>query len=691
MLTNNTVNIDPGGQQESKEQNITRTFNNGSGQLIGDAKTISHPIGNADTIKDPVAHLRALLGRDVVMLPIPKGEKRPILKEWQKTRREVMENLAYLGRLKQVNIGVLLGEASGGLCAIDIDNDAQVEPFLALNPGLRDTLRSKGARGVQIWVRVTTKYPKLTKLVTENAEPWGEWRADGGQSVIHGLHPDGMEYRIVHEATPVEVKFEDIVWPEHLKLPWVKSEFEKLVESDGQPFTIGVKGSVGINHMFFVKKYMLEHQVLFDAVLGDFYEYEVSTGLWKQATQETIKRSFLNDLGNTATKVGIEGLHLKRNDNMASALLALLRTMSERTDVFAVRPDAIHVANGMICFEPDGVVLKSFHPDYLSRNTCPIVFEPGADCPRFKKELLGSALNEDDIVLVQKWAGAVLMGKNVSGQFLIMIGTAGGGKSTLMKVLEHIIGLRNVAQLRTECLRNPFEFYSYVGKTLLTGKDVEAEFLRQKGTSKIKSLVGGDLMDAEKKGKNERVQIRGDFNLGITCNTELNIHLEGDTEAWGRRMMVIKYDRPPVLKPDTGFADYLIKEEGAGILRWMVEGAMALREDLREHGRIKLSDEQQKNVNKLLEQSDSIRIFVNTCVVRGEDEDVTTNELHAAYYEFCEQRGWQPLSAKELNASLKNLMLQIHQVPLRHDIVRNFKDQRGYKGVAINKEVVDAD
>ena len=42
--------------------------------------------------------------------------------------------------------------------------------------------------------------------------------------------------------------------------------------------------------------------------------------------------------------------------------------------------------------------------------------------------------------------------------------------------------------------------HAFVGKTLLTGKDVTADFLQHKGASRIKALVGGDLLQCEKKG-----------------------------------------------------------------------------------------------------------------------------------------------------------------------------------------------
>jgi hypothetical protein len=43
--------------------------------------------------------------------------------------------------LQRVNIGVPLGEASGNLCATDIDNDSGVESFVELNPKLFTGMR----------------------------------------------------------------------------------------------------------------------------------------------------------------------------------------------------------------------------------------------------------------------------------------------------------------------------------------------------------------------------------------------------------------------------------------------------------------------------------------------------------------------------------------------------------------------
>lgn len=546
----------------SSSENIDRKNENSA--EAGDNHTVQPESGNH------VRRVRELVGYDAVLIPVVKGKKEPVESGWQQTTISRMSEPGYVEELEEYNIGVVLGAASCGLCAVDIDTDDQVEPFLTLNPALRQTLRTRGSRGAQIWVKVKGEYPKLTKLKSKEGKEWGEWRADGGQSVISGEHPCGRDYQILNEANPLEIAFADIVWPDDLKLPWVKSDFDLVVEAEGQPFTVSDKGSIVLNQMFFVKKYTLEHHVLFDSGLGEFFQYDPADGLWKKHSVETIKRAFLETLTTAAIETGVTSLFLKRTDGCVAGLVALLRATVEKKDVFSNRPAAIHVANGMICFEDDEVTLKSFHPSYLSRNQCPFVFDPNADCPNFKKELLETALEADDILLMQKWAGAVMLGTNAAQRFLLMLGTAGGGKSTVMSVLERTIGLQNVSQLRTRHLDDRFELFSFVGKTLLTGKDVASDFLMQEGAHVLKALVGGDLMEAEKKGFNERVHLRGDFNVGITCNADLNIRLQGDAGAWRRRLLVIKYERPAPKKKNVRFADELLEEEGQGILRWIV-------------------------------------------------------------------------------------------------------------------------
>src|SRR5262245_51901447 len=115
---------------------------------------------------------------------------------------------------------------------------------------------------------------------------------------------------------------------------------------------------------------------------------------------------------------------------------------------------------------------------------------------------------------------------------MLLTGTAGGGKSTVVAIFERIIGLNNVYELRTANLQERCEQSRSIGKTTLNAKDVKGTFLEEKGAWVLKKLVGHDNLSAEKKGSNADLPFTGTFGVGITCNTRLRVRLDGDTEAW---------------------------------------------------------------------------------------------------------------------------------------------------------------
>jgi hypothetical protein len=166
---------------------------------------------------DEMWALRDLLGMDVVLVPIPARQKGPRLKNWQKLTAADMDRDSHLQKLvEHANTGVLLGRASGGLCTIDIDDDMDLELFLEFNPVLKDTLWTRGQRGGNLWVRAGESAPPLTPLYCGD-EPWGEWRGDGGVTVIAGIHPCGKPYQFVNRVPPMVVGAYEIQWPARVK------------------------------------------------------------------------------------------------------------------------------------------------------------------------------------------------------------------------------------------------------------------------------------------------------------------------------------------------------------------------------------------------------------------------------------------------------------------------------------------
>lgn len=155
---------------------------------------------------------------DCVLIPVPKGGKGPKIKAWQKLTLSDMTAEHY-AKLDGQNIGVLLGSASNHLISIDADSDDFLESFLSVNPLFRESLISRGARGGNVWLRVAGEYPRTGKIKNADSSPWGEFRADGSQTVFYGQHPSGCSYTN-NGKLPLSVEFGSITWPEELILPW---------------------------------------------------------------------------------------------------------------------------------------------------------------------------------------------------------------------------------------------------------------------------------------------------------------------------------------------------------------------------------------------------------------------------------------------------------------------------------------
>jgi P4 family phage/plasmid primase-like protien len=638
--------------------------------------------GETDGCPTHVAEILDLLGPDVVLLEIPSGEKGPRTKNWQQTPASRMQDGRYLRRLGQGNIGVLQGEPSNGVSSIDVDADKDLEEFLELNPKLRETLRTRGARGGNLHVRVKGPYPPLTKLRRRDGREWGEWRATGGQTVVYGKHPDGPDYQIVKRAKPVEMEFSDIVFPHYLVLPWDLTLYNEFVRQYGEPF-YAQKRSLKLNQRFHVAKFAAEHVKLFEPSEEQFYNYNEQRGLWVPNSEDLIKMDFGQDLKAYADSQCQPQFITDCTNALLNALVELLRGFAQVDGAFKPKPGVIHVGNGMVHLDVKPPELRGFAPEYYSRNQCPIEIVPERDCPRFKNELLGSALDAPDVSLLQRYFGSVLLGRNAAQRLLLLIGTAGGGKSTLVEILEKLIGLENVTELRTELLGERFEIARFLGKLLLTGKDVPAEFLMRKGASNIKKLVGHDMLSAERKQSNTVFNLRGEFGVVITCNSKLRVTLEGDADAWRRRLLIIEYSKPKPKQRISEFAKRLLQEEGSGILNWALHGAVDHLHELATHGDFVLTSDQQERVEKLLAESDSLREFVRLWIREARGQSITMGDVHDQYAVFCQEMGYKPMAAHVVASQSPELIKEIHGINQRHDVKRGDGIRRGFRGLAI--------
>ena len=218
---------------------------------------------------------------------------------------------------------------------------------------------------------------------------------------------------------------------------------------------------------------------------------------------------------------------------------------------------------------------------------------------------------------------------------------------------------------------------------MLSGKDVRGDFLQTDGAHVLKALVGHDLLSAERKGSNSEFQLRGEFGVAVSCNSRLRVKLDGDVEAWRRRLLIVRYEKPKPAERILDFAKTLLSSEASGILRWMVDGAIMHLRECDTIGEYRLTEAQTGRIDQLLAESDSIRHFAIERIHSTTKGDLTTAEIVSAYFDYCSEKGWIAFSSKTVERSLPDIMLEHFRSALNSHVERNGKRQKGYPNACL--------
>ena len=607
--------------------------------------------------------------------------KKPFEKEWQNKPYTYEGIQSWIE--KGHNYGVLGGH--GDLVVIDADTneiDKVVKDELPPTFTVRTPL--KGHHYYYICKDIKNKI-----VLTKDKKRYGEIITKGSQAVGAGsIHPDtGTEYEVVNDIEITEISQKDIntYLAEYIPSENVDGEFDKLIEEYGEPYYCKKDVVSSINESFWAGLHNDKNIQLYEPSEKCFYRYDDSTGLYIDVSADVIKQEISKRMLEISREKSISELERKRTNIILNNIIGQLKGISEKRDAFDRNTRRIvHLANGVIEFKADDKPdFVSFSPEFYSRNQSPIPFNEYAPCPRFLNELLKPATSHDDAILIQKYTGLCLLGNNLVQRILILDGEAGRGKSTISIIIQKLVGLNNVTELRTSHLDSRFELFRYLKKTLLTGVDVPGDFLSKKGAHVLKALVGGDILDAEQKGGTGNFPLQGNFCVVITSNSRLQVRLDGDIGAWRRRLFIVRFEGPVPKKKIPDFAGVLITEEGSGILNWALVGLQMVLEDIRIHGDIQLIDAQSGVVDALLAESDSLRHFLNDCVVSDENSDLTVSEIEEAYAEYCPQKKWNPKPITIIRKELEGLMLELFQTTKSNSISRGSKDAKGFRKVRL--------
>lgn len=139
------------------------------------------------------------------VVPIPRGQKGPIIKGWQNLRLKAEELKEYFDDAG--NVGIALGEPSGWLVDVDLDSELAVRLSSTYLPATVSTGRGRNPASHFWYVcdgAKTTKFQDESGMLVE-------LRSTGCQTVVGpSIHPSGDQYDVL-EGEPTKIGFDELL------------------------------------------------------------------------------------------------------------------------------------------------------------------------------------------------------------------------------------------------------------------------------------------------------------------------------------------------------------------------------------------------------------------------------------------------------------------------------------------------
>ena len=201
-----------------------------------------------------------------------------------------------------------------------------------------------------------------------------------------------------------------------------------------------------------------------------------------------------------------------------------------------------------------------------------------AKCPNFDDFIVKLTLEDTELkAVIQEIMGYVLTRRVDAQKFFIFWSAGGSGKSTFCDVLVWLAGEENVSSVSLGALSDKFARSQIEGKILNLATENET---RRVKTALLKQIVGGDIIQIERKGKDPH-----SHRPSVKCVFAVNNLPQFCENSYGmlRRMLIVPFPavftdpaNPNEFRRITNFQEKL-EPKLAGIFNFAMKGYKRLR------------------------------------------------------------------------------------------------------------------
>lgn len=280
--------------------------------------------------------------------------------------------------------------------------------------------------------------------------------------------------------------------------------------------------------------------------------------------------------------------------------------------------------------------------EFFTRTSLDIEFDPAAPRPDRFFRFLGevTAERQSQIDLLQEMTGYLVSGDTSLQKVFFFRGKRRAGKGTILRILEEVIGKKNIATPTIRNLPSQFGMQSLIGKPLAAISDMNcdnASALSEAG-SVINGISGEDTQTIPRKFHTDWIGRLGARFLLISNRMP---NFGTNTDALAARLLIVPFDVSFEGREDFEL-DAKLRLELSGILNWALDGL----DTLKRRGRFIEPEDSKVSKRNLLLQSNPVHGFVAECCKVEAGAETDKDILYDAFKHFCRQSGFNTTKTK---------------------------------------------
>lgn len=391
--------------------------------------------------------------------------------------------------------------------------------------------------------------------------------------------------------------------------------------------------------------------------------------------------SIRDEAAQAETEARAKALHKWAHSSQDTAKLrAMVEVAKSRQaaspSAFDAFPMLLNVSNGTIDLETISFQSHS-RADLLSMRSS-VVYDPKADCPRFRRfcsEVMGG--NMDNVGFLQRAAGYSLTGLTGEQKLFICWGNGANGKSTFFNLLHHVLGdYGKSAEATTFAAKEQSapgsarpDLVALRGARFVTA----SEFSRgcKLDEAMIKSITGGEFVtvrDVFEKQSGYDPQYKIWFGLNHKPP------IKGQDEGIWRRVCLIPWEQS---FPINDQLEGELMAESSGILNWALDGLKAWQQV-----GLGYPSSIQKATDEYRQSCDTLAAFFESCCEVGSQQRHQATGIYNAYRAWASRSGQRQMSSQSFAAAMEERGFA--RVELE-------SGQKGWRGISVTREALAID